>query len=190
MNTGAANGGIVLKNSIPGFLDQDDLSEIWQTMENKPRWKYTCFAGGQRFWYYQVFLGTHWHHDGYHLHWIPDVEHIWTDVFERIMALTAPGFSPWRFIINGQTMGQEGGIHSDFGQGRESDSFVCYLNPEWRPEWLGSTQFFDQEDRECLSVLPEPGKLIHYDGKIKHRGQAPSVPNLLRVTLSLQGRYG
>ena len=90
-----------------------------------------------------------------------------------------------RVIINGQTQGMHSGVHRDNLDPR-SRTLLLYLNPQWNPEWQGYTVFFGEDRQEIQRILPEPGKMLVYDGSMLHQGQGPDMPGILRVTLSVQ----
>lgn len=105
--------------------------------------------------------------------------------------LAGPGFQTQRFVINGQTQGQQGGKHRDYNESQaRSTTFLIYLNKSWQQDWGGATEFYSDDGQSVMHYeYPEPGKLVEYPAIIMHRAQAPTAPNVLRVTLALQGIY-
>jgi hypothetical protein len=89
-----------------------------------------------------------------------------------------------RVVINGQNYGMDSGIHRD---SRNSADTTCliYLNPAWESAWGGQTRFFSNNEL-IHEELPEPGKMLIYSSSAYHQGAAPSLKNLLRVTLAIQ----
>jgi Rps23 Pro-64 3,4-dihydroxylase Tpa1-like proline 4-hydroxylase len=49
---------------------------------------------------------------------------------------------------------------------------ILYLNKEWKDEWQGETLFYD--DEIAYAVLPKFGRLVVFDGEIKHSARPPS----------------
>ena len=189
-----------LTREIDNFLSKEELAEVWSAINSESRWKWHKFAGGAMFWYYEVFLSDSFYFEenlgtsGEWTHapeWVDGIHSIWNKIYEKVKELAGPNFIMWRYIINGQTWGQEGEAHTDFvGSTTNSETFILYLNEEWDPEWGGETIFYhphtmDERGRVAVS----PGKIISYDSRVKHRGSAPKDKNILRVTLAIQGKY-
>lgn len=62
--------------------------------------------------------------------------------------------------------------------------FVCEA---WDLEWGGETVFFDGHDEIAASVLPRPGRLVLFDGAIRHAGRAPArICPVPRYTLAFK----
>ena len=91
-----------------------------------------------------------------------------------------------RIFLNGHTFGLGDSIHDDGGPG--SYTFLLYVNPVWRPEWGGETMFYNVSvDDVVAAVLPKPGRVIFFDGRLPHAGRAPARGFTgLRVTLAFQ----
>jgi len=186
-----------ITREIDNFLSKEELAEVWTAINSESRWKWHKFAGGAMFWYYEVFLSDSFYfkeNSGQWTHepkWVEGIHPIWNKIYEKVKELAGPNFIMWRYIINGQTWGQEGEAHTDFvGSTTNSETFILYLNEEWDPEWGGETIFYhprtmDERGRVAVS----PGKIISYDSRVKHRGSAPKDKNILRVTLAIQGKY-
>jgi hypothetical protein len=51
---------------------------------------------------------------------------------------------------------------------------LWYVCTEWDVEWGGETVFYDAEDEIAMAVRPRPGRLVIFDGAIKHVGRAPN----------------
>ena len=190
-----------LKHEIDNFLSKEELAEVWSAINSESRWKWHKFAGGAMFWYYEVFLSDSFYFEenkgtsGEWTHapkWVEGIHPVWNKIYEKVKELAGPNFIMWRYIINGQTWGQEGEAHTDF-QGYEkasTETFILYLNEEWDTEWGGDTIFYHPNSMDERGRIPvKPGKLIGYDSRIKHRGSAPTEENILRVTLAIQGKY-
>jgi hypothetical protein len=189
-NTGVDNGGSVLKNIIPNFFSVEELDAVWYEFNTNPRWQYRRMSGGQWFWWY-MFLGQNQFVANNQEQWKNCTAPIWRELYDRVCNLAGDKFIPYRYIINGQTEGQQGHPHSDFGRNLENRStFLAYLNQEWQPQWEGDTVFFHNRSiKERERVTPASGLLIEYDSRIVHKGNPPVVPNVLRVTLAIQGEY-
>jgi len=102
-------------------------------------------------------------------------------------------FKPWRYLLNGQIQCQPSKRHTDFYPGTsdvKATTLLVYLNKEWNNDWSGETLFYLRGEEEPIaSIFPEPGKLLDYDGRIRHHALPPNQPNILRTTLVIQGTY-
>lgn len=190
MITGVANGGNGLKNIIPNFFSEQQLQEIWREFNTKPAWQYRRMSGGKWFWWY-MFLGQNQFIANKQEQWQNCIAPIWRELYDCVCEFAGSNFIPYRYIINGQTQSQEGHPHSDFARNLDNMStFLGYLNLEWQPAWGGDTVFFNnREMTERERVKPNPGLLVEYDSRIVHQGTPPTVPDVLRVTLAIQGEY-
>lgn len=63
------------------------------------------------------------------------------------------------------------------------DTCLFYINPIMTPNDGGETQFL-LNDNTVFGVLPSPGRLVVFDGRIKHK--ATSFLNIPRLTLVLK----
>jgi hypothetical protein len=196
LNTGATNGGSVLKSIIPQFFNGQELTAVWHEFNTQPRWQYRRMSGGQWFWWYMFFLNNEQFVANNEQQWDTVTAPIWRDLYNKVCNYAGSNFIPYRYIINGQTLGQEGHPHSDFARNLDNrTTFLAYLNLEWEESWGGSTIFYnnrvDEYNAEAKrhQELPEPGKLLEYDSRIVHKGTPPLISNVLRVSLSIQGEY-
>lgn len=188
MNSGGRNGGNVLKNTIHNFFDSSELEQICNEFKNKPQWQYQQMSGGQWWWCYMLFDNNKRFTANNNQQW-ETASPVWRHVYDKICNLAGDNFVTWRFIINGQTIGQNGHPHSDFSKEvNNRTTYLVYSNQEWDKSWGGETIFYNNNGVEHRE-FPEPGKLLEYNGSIVHEGTPPVLPNLLRVTLSMQGEY-
>lgn len=72
--------------------------------------------------------------------------------------------------------------HTDSQPGREGLTALWYICPRWDIEWGGETVLFNAEGDAEFVVSPRPGRLLLFDGRIRHAGRPPSricvVPRL------------
>ena len=72
--------------------------------------------------------------------------------------------------VNFDTYGERQLTHAD----GDVVTALFFANPEWNPDWLGETFFYDSTEVEVLAaVTPRPGRLVLFDGRIPHRGGVP-----------------
>ena len=82
-------------------------------------------------------------------------------------------------IVNGQSYGQEGGIHKDHGSENENSSggrftVVLYLNRKWHPTWQGETMLYNNSGTDIVkAVVPHPGRVLFFDARIPHQARPP-----------------
>ena len=85
--------------------------------------------------------------------------------------------------FNGQTYGQDAPYHKD-----DQISVMVYLTVPWREDYGGELRFLDT-NRKSEDVYREieykSGRVIIIDGSQVHRNMAPTVKNVLRVSLSI-----
>jgi len=184
----------VLKNTIHNFFSTEELDAVWYEFNTNPRWQYRRMSGGKWFWWY-MFLQNEQFIANNEQQWENCTAPIWRTLYDRVCEFAGDNFIPYRYLINGQTQEQQGHPHSDFAKHKDNHAtFLAYLNKEWKPNWGGETVFYwnkseyiDENIRE--TVLPEPGLIVEYDSRIVHKGTPPLVPDILRVTLAIQGEY-
>lgn len=83
-----------------------------------------------------------------------------------------------RSYLNLYTHGTEGYVHRDDSEvldiirsseyKYQQQTFLVYLNEEWDVNWAGETIFFDDNDNIINGVLPKYGRVVIFDGAIKH----------------------
>lgn len=76
-----------------------------------------------------------------------------------------------RIYVNFNLHGEIHLPHVDSTRGGYTALYIA--NREWDLTWQGETLFYDG-DEAVFAVTPKPGRLIIFDGTIRHRGSAPS----------------
>jgi Rps23 Pro-64 3,4-dihydroxylase Tpa1-like proline 4-hydroxylase len=88
-----------------------------------------------------------------------------------------------RCYANAHTFGVEGYPHVD-SRSPGNYTTICYINPIWKQEWAGETVFFNDLGDIAHAVLPKPGRITVFDGRIRHAARALSrICPAMRVTL-------
>ena len=124
--------------------------------------------------------------------WKSKLDIVWVNIIEKILKEYGSDFEICDCIVNGQTKGMNHWIHCDMKDDDVDEtliSIIIYLNVEWKEEWGGHIQYYDQDLNIINRVLPEPGMLIDHDGKCLHQAQGPDVDNLLRLSFACHGAY-
>lgn len=89
-------------------------------------------------------------------------------------------------FCNASSFGDMSFIHNDSTNASDI-SLLYYVNPIWNAEWGGETIFFDQDDDAVCAVSARPGRIIVFDGSIKHRAGLPTrVCTEVRLSLSVR----
>lgn len=77
--------------------------------------------------------------------------------------------------------------HTDSQPGVEELTALWYIAPRWDVEWGGETILFDSGGDARFAVSPRPGRLLVFDGRIRHAGRPPSrVCVIPRLTFALK----
>ena len=175
------------------FLNETYLAEIQKFFEENVFWSYG----------WQSSQGNiplaHWNHDfvktkksnqqdcSSALKENPDLNPL-AMLWEMLARDILEGHSLLRCYANAHTFGIEGFHHTDTLK-KGNFTTIFYLNPVWKPEWAGETVFFNSEGEIEKSILPKPGRMIHFPGNIAHvaRGVSRICP-AMRVTLMFKSR--
>lgn len=100
-----------------------------------------------------------------------------------------------RAYFNLYTLGTEGYIHIDDPRANEliklkdkmQETSLLYLTPDWHPDWAGETVIFDKKMDVLYATLPKYGRLLQFNGKLKHVGRGISrICREPRVVLALK----
>tara|TARA_B000000609_G_scaffold152870_1_gene140770 strand:- start:1226 stop:1765 length:540 start_codon:yes stop_codon:yes gene_type:complete len=59
--------------------------------------------------------------------------------------------------------------------GSNNRTIIFYTNDQWHRDWGGETVFYEG-DEIFKSVLPRPGRIVSFDGRIPHSGRPPVTP--------------
>lgn len=96
-------------------------------------------------------------------------------------------YRPYRAYTNVASYGDMLFTHVDCLPDRDELTALWYLCERWDIEWGGETVFFDRHDEIALSVRPKPGRLVVFDGAIKHVGRPPNrICYLPRYTFAIK----
>ena len=79
-----------------------------------------------------------------------------------------------RAYTNVATYGDMLFTHVDCLPDQRDLTALWYMCEHWDVEWGGETVFFDAADEIAAAVRPAPGRLVIFDGAIKHVGRPPN----------------
>lgn len=84
------------------------------------------------------------------------------------------GYRPYRAYTNVASFGDMLFTHTDCLPDQHDLTALWYLCDRWDVEWGGETMFYDTDDEVAVAVVPRPGRLVVFDGAIKHAGRPPN----------------
>ena len=92
----------------------------------------------------------------------------------------------YRIYANMNLFGDFQFAHED-GEGWTA---LLFANPEWGEDWGGEFLAYDGDDAPyAYAVSPKPGRMLLFDGRIRHRGGVPSkLCQHPRITLAIKFR--
>lgn len=93
-----------------------------------------------------------------------------------VLGFTTPmhSYRPYRAYTNVATYGDMLFTHTDCLPDQHELTALWYLCEHWDIEWGGETVFYDASDEVACAVRPKPGRLVVFDGAIKHTGRPPN----------------
>lgn len=100
-----------------------------------------------------------------------------------------------RAYFNLYTVGTEGYIHIDDPRANEivknkdiiQETTLIYLTPDWNPDWAGETVIFDKNMEVLYATLPKYGRVLQFNGKLKHVGRGISrICDQYRIVLAFK----
>jgi SM-20-related protein len=83
-------------------------------------------------------------------------------------------FQPYRVYTNYATFGDTLLTHVDAASDLRELTALWYLCESWDREWGGETLFYEPDGDARLAVSPRPGRLLLFDGAIRHAGKPPN----------------
>lgn len=83
-------------------------------------------------------------------------------------------YKPYRAYTNVASFGDMLFTHTDCLPDQRDLTALWYLCDRWDIEWGGETMFYDSQDEVACAVTPKPGRLVIFDGAIKHVGRPPN----------------
>jgi hypothetical protein len=95
---------------------------------------------------------------------------------QAIRTFVRPGteYRPYRAYTNVASYGDMLFTHTDCLPDQHDLTALWYLCERWDLEWGGETMFYDAQDDVACAVTPKPGRLVIFDGAIKHVGRPPN----------------
>jgi SM-20-related protein len=116
-------------------------------------------------------------------HWVREfpLQHLAAlPLFPRTQAALAPfstegqRYRAYRAYTNHAAYGDMLWTHTDCAPGAGELTALWYLCGQWDPEWGGETLFYDASGDAVACVTPRPGRLVIFDGDLRHTGRPPN----------------
>lgn len=102
-------------------------------------------------------------------------------------AVPGRGYRPYRAYTNVASYGDMLFTHTDCLPDQHDLTALWYLCDTWDIEWGGETLFFDAQDEIAAAIAPKPGRLVIFDGAIRHAGRPPNrICYAPRYTLAIK----
>lgn len=100
-------------------------------------------------------------------------------------------FLPYRVYTNFASYGDTLLPHVDAVAGSRELTALWFVCERWDTEWGGETLFFDDAGDAQIAVSPKPGRLLLFDGAIRHAGKPPNRNcQVARFTFAIKLRAG
>ena len=178
-------------NNFPIIFDDvfsdSNMFNIYEEIVNINQWKYDVTSkregllgntGTDKFWGLQLFNENTRYFNDITPFWVTQVLPYLDHRTNNRYKLTQHEMRCAHF--NGQTYGQDGQFHSD----HNITVFVQIGPIPWKKEWGGEFIQKNLNGEESIYTF-EPGKCMIVDGKLAHKGMAPLIKDVLRVSLAI-----
>lgn len=116
-------------------------------------------------------------------HWalnLSDKEFKSTPLYEKTLVAVnefkeaEENYRPYRQYCNYASYGDMLFTHTDSLPENKELTALWYICSKWDPEWGGETIFYNSNNDAEYLAMPVPGRLVLFDGRIKHTGRAPN----------------
>jgi SM-20-related protein len=98
-------------------------------------------------------------------------------------------YQPYRVYTNFSSFGDTLLTHVDALPNTRELTALWFLCERWDTEWGGETLFYDDAGDAQIAVSPKPGRLLLFDGAIRHAGKPPNRNcNVARYTFAIKLR--
>jgi len=100
---------------------------------------------------------------------------LWAATEQAVLAVR-PGVSyrAYRVYTNYASFGEVLLTHVDAVPDARELTALWFLCECWDTEWGGETLFYDAAGDAQIAVTPRPGRLVLFDGALRHAGKAPN----------------
>lgn len=100
---------------------------------------------------------------------------LWAATEQAVLAVK-PGlaYRAYRVYTNYASFGDVLLTHVDAVPTARELTALWFLCESWDPEWGGETLFYDDAGDAQIAVTPKPGRLVLFDGAVRHAGKPPN----------------
>ncbi len=100
---------------------------------------------------------------------------LWKATADAVKALRpSDTYRPYRVYTNHAAYGDMLFTHTDAQPGAQELTVLWFLCEKWDTEWGGETLFFDDAGDAVFVASPRPGRMVVFDGAIRHVGRPPN----------------
>jgi Rps23 Pro-64 3,4-dihydroxylase Tpa1-like proline 4-hydroxylase len=110
---------------------------------------------------------------------------------ESVVAGLRPGqrYQPYRAYTNYSSYGDTLLTHVDALPNARELTALWFICERWDTDWGGETLFYNDAGDAEIAVSPRPGRLLLFDGAIRHAGKPPNRNcNVARYTFAIKLR--
>ena len=111
-------------------------------------------------------------------------------LLSKINKLTNHNWTLDKCYANGQTIMLDGRWHGDFEDEEDNDThrtailYTSDITPENIDTVKGAIEFRNNDEIKCIE--PFRNRLVFFNSHIQHRGRAPCVPGIFRISVVLK----
>jgi len=116
-----------------------------------------------------------------HRHWAVNLSQqqilslpLYKRILNAVQDVSGHKFAAYRSYVNYSSYGDMLFTHTDCLPDSNELTVLVYICPQWDIEWGGETLFFNTEDDCAFACTPKPGRIVIFDGSIKHVGRPPN----------------
>jgi hypothetical protein len=117
-----------------------------------------------------------------HRHWVSEMAvanlmhlPLWPATQRALMVFRPDeAYRPYRAYTNHAAFGDMLYTHTDCLPDQRELTALWFLCERWDVEWGGETLFFDATGDAAFAASPRPGRLVVFDGAIRHAGRPPN----------------
>ena len=100
---------------------------------------------------------------------------LWLATEQAVQSLQLPQrYLPYRVYTNFASFGDILLTHVDAFPNTRELTALWFLCESWDREWGGETLFYDDAGDAQIAVSPRPGRLVLFDGAVRHAGKPPN----------------
>ncbi|MDM7860067.1 2OG-Fe(II) oxygenase [Alteromonas sp. ASW11-36] len=99
---------------------------------------------------------------------------LYANLMNAVEQATGKRYKAYRGYCNHSAYGDMLFTHTDCLPQNDEMTALVYVCPKWDIEWGGETLFFNRDDDCAYACTPKPGRVVVFNGAIKHVGRPPN----------------